>query len=282
MKKAIINADDFGLSRGVNEGIILAHRRGILTSTTLLANMPAFEHAVRLARENEGLGVGAHLNIVRGKPLSPSNRIRSLLDESGSFPSSLHALVRKLIRGRIRAEDIEEEFRAQIERIQGSGIRISHLDSEKHTHGLPPVLRIVIRLAKDYNIKKIRWIHEFCLSIRILGSAKALAASLAFLSAKKKIEKSAISVPDRFYGLCASGHMTASRLGRILSRLEDGVTEIMVHPGFISSDFEELEKEIGRFYINRHREKELKALLDPGLSRIVEERNISLINFHRL
>lgn len=282
MKKVIINADDFGLSLGVNEGIILAYQRGILTSTTLLANMPAFEHAVSLARENEGLGVGAHLNIVRGRPLSPSERVRTLTDEDGNFPSSLHALIRKLIRGKIRTEEIEEEFRRQIEKIQRAGIRISHLDSEKHTHGLPSVLRIVIRLANDYNIKKIRWIHEFGLSKRLLGSTKALAASWAFSSSKKAIKQGGVSVPDRFYGLCASGHMTASRLGRILSRLKDGVTEIMVHPGFISPDLVELEKNIGHFYINKHREKELRAILDPGLRRIIEERNIGLINFHQL
>lgn len=282
MKKVIINADDFGLSRGVNEGIVLAHQRGILTSATLLANMPAFEDAVSLARENEGLGVGAHLNIVRGKPLSPPERVCSLLDDNGNFHASLYVLLRKLLSGKVRAQEIEEELRRQIEKILRSGIRISHLDSEKHMHGLPPVLRIVIRLAKDYNIKKIRCIHEFCLTVRLLGSAKSLAASVAFLSATKTIKESGVSAPDRFYGLCASGFMTASRLGKILSRLKDGVTEIMVHPGLMSPDLEELEKNIGHFYINKHREKEFKALLDPGLRRIIEERNVDLINFHQL
>jgi hopanoid biosynthesis associated protein HpnK len=282
MRKVIINADDFGLSKGVNEGIVLAHRKGILTSTSLMANMPGFAQAVELAKQNEELGVGLHLNIVRGQPLSPANRVGSLINKEKKFFSNVFIIWRKLWTKKIKKQEIELEFRAQIEKILENKIQISHFDSEKHIHCLPSLLEIVLKLGKEYNIKRIRYINEYCITPRLFQAAKSIFASLSCLSMKEKITKNGILTPDRSYGICKSGRMSSPRLKKILSNLEDGVTEIMVHPGFMTQELIDLEQEIGSFYINRYREKELKALLDEDLKKIISDRELSLINFNQL
>jgi predicted glycoside hydrolase/deacetylase ChbG (UPF0249 family) len=250
MIRAIINADDFGLSRGINDGIITAHQNGILTSATLMANMPGFDHAVGLAQNNPKLGVGIHLNIVRKNGVQP--------------------------------EEIEREFRAQIEKTLAAGIRISHLDSEKHAHTIPLVFGIAVKLASEYKIQRIRFINEVCLTIPLTQSFKSWLISYWCSSMKKKIRKSGIMITDRFYGLCKSGRMTAARLKKILKSLGEGTAEIMVHPGFVTPELADLEPIIGSYYINQFREAELKALLDDGLMEIVRARDIRLINFHEL
>jgi predicted glycoside hydrolase/deacetylase ChbG (UPF0249 family) len=276
MKKVIINADDFGLCRGVNEGIVLAHQKGILTSTTLMANMPAFDHAVELAKQNKKLGVGIHLNIVRGKPLSPEDRVLSLLNKDKKFFSSLFILMKRILSRRINQQEIELEFRAQIEKILENNLQISHF------HCLSSLLKIVLKLGKEYNIKRIRYINEYCLSPRLFQSAKAFFASLSCSSMKQRIIEDGIFMPDKSYGICKSGRMSSQRIKKILSNLKDGVTEIITHPGFMTKELLDLEKEIGSYYINRYREKELNALLDKGLKQIIRDKEISLINFNQL
>ena len=282
MIRAIINADDFGLSRGINDGILLAHRKGILTSATLMANMPGFDHAVGLAKDNPGLGVGIHLNIVRGKPLSPPDAVSTLITPEGLFPADMPLLLRRIGKKSVRPEEIELEFRAQIEKTLAAGVRISHLDSEKHAHTIPLVFGTALKLAAEYNIRRIRFINEVCLSLPLAQSLKSWLISYWCSSMKKKIRKSGIMITDRFYGLCKSGRMNAARLKIILKSLGEGTAEIMVHPGFVTPEMADLEPMIGSYYINKFREAELKALLDDGLMEIVRARDIRLINFHEL
>jgi len=282
MIRAIVNADDFGLSRGINDGIILAHRQGILTSATLMANMPGFDHAVGLAKENPKLGVGVHLNIVRGKPLSPPETIPSLLTPEGLFPADMPYLLKKIRKKGLRPEEIEREFRAQIEKTLAAGIRISHFDSEKHAHTIPLIFGLALKLATEYKIRRIRFINEVCLTFPPAQSLKSWLISYWCSSMKKKIRENGIMVADRFYGLCKSGRMTAARLGNILGSLVRGTSEIMVHPGFVTPELADLEPVIGSYYIHKFREAELKALLDDRLREIVRARDIRLINFHEL
>src|SRR5579863_8807822 len=123
--RLIVNADDFGYTRSVNEGIIEAHRDGILTATTLMANGAAFEHAVEHARHNPTLDVGCHLVLVEGQ---------SVLDPARALPTSLGDMVGAVMRGRLSPY---EELRAQVEKIVAAGIRPTHLDAHKHTHLMP-------------------------------------------------------------------------------------------------------------------------------------------------
>ncbi len=282
MKKVIINADDFGLTQGVNQGIVKAHQKGILTSTTLMANMPAFDQAVELAGTNPELGVGVHLNILRGHPLSTARTVGSLLSKELRFIPSVSTLLRQLALKRLNLEEVEREFRAQVEKVQGAGIDPSHIDSEKHIHMIRPLFRIVIKLAREYKIKKVRFIQENCMTPRPGQMFKSMFISLSSTSMKKKMVQEGIRSADRFYGVCDSGRITAAKLKQALHRAKEGVTEIMVHPGFITQEMLELEKQIGPYYINKYREKELYALLDDKLSKLIADLEIQLINFNQL
>src|ERR1700677_2331171 len=127
MKELILNADDFGLTRGVNEGIVSAHQDGILTSATLMATGPAFDDAVERALANPSLGVGCHLVLVGGKAVSPPAEIPSLADAAGKMPESLPAFVAKISTGKINPGEVERELRAQIKKIRPAGVERTHV-----------------------------------------------------------------------------------------------------------------------------------------------------------
>ncbi|MGB8953150.1 MAG: ChbG/HpnK family deacetylase [Candidatus Aminicenantales bacterium] len=277
MKRVIINADDFGLCRSVNEGVILAYQKGVLSSATIMANTPGFDQAVELAKENPGLGVGVHLNIVRGKPLSSVQKIKSLVGSDGRFLNKAGVLIRRIAAKKIAAEEVEEEFRAQIEKVLKAGIQPTHLDSEKHIHIFPSVFKTTIGLAEEYGIHSVRYIQEFRLTPRLTRSLKAFLISIAAAQGKRFLE-SGIVITDRFYGICYSGRMTSGRLRKILVSLREGTAEIMVHPGFVTPELFALE-EVGPYYINKYRETELNALLDAGLRDLLKSREIQLIHF---
>jgi predicted glycoside hydrolase/deacetylase ChbG (UPF0249 family) len=282
MKKVIINADDFGLVRGVNEGIVKAHREGILTSATLMANMPGFDQAVEMSGANPELGVGVHLNILRGQPLSPAQKVPSLLSKELRFIPNVSRLLYRMTLRQINFEEVEREFRAQMERVLSAGINPSHIDSEKHIHLIRPLFRIVLKLAKEYKINRVRFIKECCISRRPAQMLKSMFISLSSVSMAKKMTFEGVRSTDWFYGVCDSGRISGSKLQRSLQRAKEGVTEIMVHPGFITQEMIELEKQIGPYYINTHREEELNALLDETLPEIIADLGIQLLNFNHI
>lgn len=160
MRLLVVNADDFGLTESVNRGILEAHTRGILTSTTILANGAAFDSAAALARQAPDLGVGVHLNLTEGRPVASPAEVSSLLNEHGRFLRSAAALMRKVLTGRLRADEIERELSAQIEKVQRADIRVTHLDGHKHVHMLPGILPVVLRVAQRYGIPAMRWAVE--------------------------------------------------------------------------------------------------------------------------
>ncbi|MFQ6082109.1 MAG: carbohydrate deacetylase [Candidatus Aminicenantia bacterium] len=278
MKRVIINADDFGLTSGINKGIILAHQKGILTSTTLMANMPGFSQAVKLAKKNKSLGVGIHLNIIRGEPISSPQKVPSLLNNHGHFLTTSQFL-KKIVLRKIILIEIEYEFRAQIEKVLGKGIHITHFDSEKHIHSIPQIMQIVTKLAIEYRIPRIRFINEFCLSSNITQSFKSILVSFLNSRKKKDLINSGILIPDKFYGICKSGQMNKKRFKIIFSKLNEGITEIMTHPGIVDKELNEIEQKYGPFYLRKGREKELETLLDQELKKIIKKENIQLIHF---
>ena len=154
MRRLIINADDFGLTAGVNRAIVEAHEKGVVSSATLMANGPAFAQAVSLAQSMPRLGVGCHVVLVDGAPLLPQTQVHSLLDRSGNstgdprFREGISRFGALAMLGRLAADEIEAEATAQIRKLQASGIPVTHLDSHKHTHLFPSVLRPLLRAAK--------------------------------------------------------------------------------------------------------------------------------------
>lgn len=287
MKQLILNADDFGLTRGVNEGIVRAHREGVLTSTTLMANAAAFEDAVERARENPGLGVGCHLVLVGGKAVSPVTEIRSLADRDGYMPESLGLFVARLSAGRIRIDEIERELRAQIEKIRAAGIEPSHLDTHKHTHAHPRVMEAVGKVAQESGITRVRKpVENLSDAWRTSrGNGDRDAAQLAAAVAVRAVEPAFAAIgrrfslhwPDHFLGLAMTGRLGPEALRRMIENVPEGSTEIMLHPGLCDEDLKKCATRL-----REQREAELAALMDAGVKSAVAEHGIRLISYREL
>lgn len=264
MKYLIVNADDFGLSELTNEGIIKGHREGIITSTSIMANMPAFQHAVRLAKRYRKLGVGVHLNLTTGRPLSGN---KSLCNEKGEFN---HNNLRRLLKRDISVWDIENELRMQIRKVKESNIKITHLDGHKHIHVLPKVRKVIVKLAKEYGIKYVRLPYERYTDITHF-SLKKYAVNFSARTSSKLWERHGLVYPDNFLGTTYTGKANPQNLYKLISAVKHGVNEIMVHPGLYDKSIE------SKLTISR--EIELRALISPDIRQSISKFYIRLINF---
>lgn len=290
MKHLIINADDFGLTAGVNRGITDAHVRGIVTSASLLANGDAFEDAVALARKSAGLGIGVHLNLTQGRPAAPISKVRSLVNSDGRFGLSPYRLGLGILSGRVRLLEIETEMRAQIDKIVSAGISPTHLDGHKHVHVLPGISKVVIRLAQEFCIPAIRTPldelpslgqllkvnHSAGLSI-FKQALVARGACFLALQLKQRAMKVGLTSPARFYGLAQTGFLDLLTLRNILSSLPEGTSELMCHPGHLDHELR-----IAGTRLLAQREVEMKALTSFEIRELVQSQNIRLISYRDL
>ena len=261
MKQLIVNADDFGFTRDVNEGIVQAHRDGILTATTLMATGAAFDHAVQLAREHPTLDVGCHLVLV-GSP---------------GFPATVPQLVRDLALGRI---SVAAELERQVRRILGAGIRPSHLDTHKHTHLLPPVLNAVASIAEKFAIPWVRRPFDFPLSAGGAALSKR-AVSRSFGLVRRRFEgilaQHHCRMTDHFAGFQITGAYDASALSRLIGELPEGTTEFMCHPGLCTAELLS-----ARTRLKHSRELELRALISDEVLRAIEKAKVKLATYRDL
>jgi predicted glycoside hydrolase/deacetylase ChbG (UPF0249 family) len=269
MRRLILNADDFGLTRGVNAGIVEACRSGILRSATLMANGPAFEDAVERARQNPALDLGCHLVLIGGHAVAPPGN---------PLPQSVNQLLWRLACG-LSATAIEQEFSAQIEKIRAAGVRPTHLDTHKHTHLAPPVLEAVVRVARRYEIPWIR--RPFDLPLRgAQGPApwkrRALQRALRPLSRRfdRLILKNGCRATDHFAGFQLTGGYHARHLAGLIRALPEGLTEFMCHPGYCDA---ELRASPTR--LTASRETELRSLLSDELRTALEQTGVVLASF---
>lgn len=286
MKRLIVNADDFGFTRGVNAGIVRAFKSGIVTSTTIMANGEAFEDAVSLARANPELGVGCHLAVVGGRPVASPSEIPSLVGRNGALPTTLTKLVIKIARGQVPTEEIAREFRAQVLRVASSGIKITHLDSHKHSATHPRVMEALARVATEFGIKCARNPFESVFAGRLDSQptwayVKQFALSAAIAPAAIEFTRIArehgLKTPDRFFGVKLTGLLDTAAIRSIMESLREGTTELMCHPGI---DDDDLAKAHTR--LRQARARELEALSDPGLRGIARELGIELISYREL
>jgi hopanoid biosynthesis associated protein HpnK len=285
MKRLIVNADDFGFTKGVNAGIVQAFTRGIVTSTTIMANGDAFEDAIQLARANSGLGVGCHLAIVGGPPVSPPADVSSLL-ENGALPATLGKLLVKLARGSVRTEEMALEFRMQVERVARAGIELTHLDTHKHSHTHPQVMEALARVAAEFGIKRVRNPFEGVFSLQGSSPSKWTYLKQSAMSAvvapgavrfRRLAREHGLKTPDRFLGVKLTGMLDSAAIQSIMKSLGEGTTELMCHPGVYDDDLER-----ARTRLKRARERELEALSDSSLQQVAAEQGIKLINYGEL
>jgi predicted glycoside hydrolase/deacetylase ChbG (UPF0249 family) len=258
----IVNADDFGFTRDVNEGIVEAHRNGILTATTVMANGEAFDHAVALARENPSLDVGCHLVLVQG---------RSVADPSRDLPATVGELVRALMQGRLA---VYEELSAQVRKIARAGIRPTHIDTHKHTHLLPPVLSAIARVAREFRIPWVRRPFDFGIDTGARITRSAVALGLRVTRPGFAAALGGLKTTDHFTGFQITGSLHERNLIETLEKLPEGLTEFMCHPGRLGP---ELRAAATR--LKESRQVELAALVSSEVRRVVERRGIELANY---
>jgi hopanoid biosynthesis associated protein HpnK len=285
---AIINADDFGLSPGVNRGIVEAFRNGVLTSTTMLVNLGSFTEAAELARAHPGLGVGIHLSLLWGRPVSSPAEVPTLVGRDGAFPRDLATLARRYFTGRLAGDDVRRELRAQVRAFLAAGLTPTHLDTHKHAHCLPRVLDAILEIAGEFGIRKVRLPAERPLGVAgldgdgrkfrpgLAATAKRRLVRLLCRGARAKLERAGLRTTDHFLGIDYARQLDAGTLLLILTNLRPGVTEIMCHPGYADEGANEFSSS------PPDRETELAGLLDPAVRRAVESRGVRLLHFGQL
>jgi predicted glycoside hydrolase/deacetylase ChbG (UPF0249 family) len=262
--RLILNADDFGLTHGINRAIAELASAGVLTSTTLMARGPAFEGAVELARTHPNLGVGCHIVLTDGTPVSPPESIPTLLaHDRRSFRVRLTRFLQALLTGRISAEDITREALAQIEKLQRAGIRITHLDTHKHTHLFPTVSRPLLDVAERTGIRAIRSPFEpaWSQSVAQGGVPRRLAVRALTLlkpafDAAPQISSHTVRTTDGTIAISATGTLDANTLAQLLRALPaSGTYELCCHPGYNDADLDRITTRL-----RAHRDTEREAL----------------------
>lgn len=269
MRRLIVNADDFGFTRGVNAGIVEACRSGILRSTTLMANGAAFEDAVERACQTPQLDVGCHLVLIGGRAVAPPYAL---------LPRSTKQLLWRLARG-LSAGAVEQEFAAQIEKILAAGLRPTHLDTHKHTHLAPPVLEAVLRVAGRYGIPWIRRPFDVPLPA-VQGQAplrrRAINRALRPLQQRfgRRLAANGCRATDHFAGFQLTGGYQARHLAELIRALPEGLTEFMCHPGYCDDELRAAPTRL-----TESRETELRALQSDEIRATLERAGVELTSF---
>ena len=272
--KLIVNADDFGIAEAVNSGIVDAHDRGIVTSTSIMATGPAFEHAVGLARMRPRLAVGVHLVLTEDRPLTGAEAAATLVGPDGKFAPHIVQLLGWQIRRGISLSEVRRELEAQIVRARDAGIAISHLDGHQHVHVLPGVSRIVAELAAAHGIRAVRYPAERVRRYMLHGlkAARRVAeqAALGLFCAASPLKH--LRRSDDFVGFYFGGSLDETNLATVLAGLPPGRTvELMCHPGG-----DDTRDERGWRY---RWAAERAALTSPRIRDLVAARGVQLVSY---
>jgi predicted glycoside hydrolase/deacetylase ChbG (UPF0249 family) len=276
----VVNADDFGLTEGTNQAIIDAHRIGIVTSTSLLANGSAFEHAVDLARRTPTLGVGVHLTLTEGPALA--GEAARLFGRDGDLPLSNQPFVRALLAGRLPREAIRREFEAQVRRVIAAGLTPTHVDGHKYVHLLPGVAGIAVEVAQRFGITTMRVPHRLgdrpsrSRIVRMPG-AVALAGMGTF--ARRSVCRAGLVMSDRLVGFVDTGHLTPAVIRRLVGQPSPGLTELLCHPAYPTPALTALLDRGYRWIGTYEFETEAQAVASPDLRRMIESTGWTLCHF---
>ncbi len=287
VRRLIINADDFGLTSGVNRAIAEAHRAGIVTSSTLMANSQAFGEAVNLVKQNPGLSVGCHVVLVDGAPVSEPQKIPTLLSPNGSsnqFRDSLVSFVWAAQRGKVREAEIAAEIEAQIRKVQATGLTITHVDSHKHTHIFPAIFKPLLAVARDCGVRAVRnpfgplktlaYVHlmrrpKLWTRYTEVGILRRFAQEF-----KKQVAAHGMTTPDGSFGVVVTGALTQNLFDAVVGCIPEGTWEFVCHPGYNDADMEKI-----RTRLRRSRDVELQILTSDATRTTLRRHGIELISY---
>lgn len=282
MRRLILNADDFGLTTGVNRAIREAGDSRAITSTTLMASSARFEEAAALARSLPNLKVGCHVVLIDGQAIE--SNVPSLTGNNGNFRTSLKDFARAAVGKQLAADEIERETAAQIRKIQAHGITVSHVDSHKHTHMFPQVLRPVLRAARACGVHAVRnpfepvgsWPMALLASTPglWLRSCGVLTFRLFAREFHQAVREMDMATTDGTVGIAVTGKLDQKALLALLDALPEGTWELVCHPGYADADL----RASGTRLI-ASREVELQALSSPATKERLKARGIELISY---
>jgi len=243
MTHLIVNADDFGQTPGINRAVLELHQAGLLTSASLMARAAATDQAIEIALATPTLGVGCHVVLTDGEPVLPPAQVASLLDPSTNlFIPSLTGFLGRLFAGRIRADEIQAEATAQIQYLQSCGLQVTHIDTHKHTHMFPRVLRPLLRGARACGIRLVRNPFEPVWAIRATaGAGFVRAAQVSILRSlqstwRRILTEEGFETTGGTIGVSGTGALDTVTLHRLLDRVPAGTWELVTHPGYNDSD----------------------------------------------
>lgn len=294
MRRLIINADDFGLTGGVNRAITEAHASGVVTSATLMANSQAFADAVERARKLPRLSVGCHVVLLDGDPVLPAEKVPSLLARnnagargSRTLEPSLARFALRAWRGRLRRDEIFQETRAQIRKLQAAGVQVSHLDSHKHAHMFPAVLEPLLAAGRECGVRAIR--NPFGpikpLAFAHLARRPRLWTRYSQVRAlrrweedfRRQVESAGMTTTDGTFGIVSTGRLDARLFAAIVGCIPNGTWEFVCHPGYDDADLAKV-----RTRLRAARVAELEVLTSRLARDLLAERQISLISYRDL
>jgi len=270
-RRLIVNADDFGLSHSVNEAVIHAHRDGVLTAASLMVNGPGWDEALKLAKENPGLGVGLHLTLLVGRSALPPEKIPGLVNSRGEFSNSPVSVGMNYFFKRSLREQLRAEIHAQFERFHSTGLPLDHVNGHLHMHLHPVIFKILIEDAEELGIKRMRLTREpFWMDVplargnRLYRSTHAAIYLCLSWLAQSRLHRKNILHTQRVFGLLQNARVDEPYILRLLPVLPAGDSELYSHPSL--DEFEH----------------ELDALVSPRVKDLVKELGIELVRYQDL
>jgi hopanoid biosynthesis associated protein HpnK len=280
-RRIVINADDFGLSEAVNSAVDRAHTEGVLTSATIMANMPAADEAVKIAKKLPGLGVGVHLNLSEGKPLSEDSSVDSLLNSNGEFTLSPFKLSVLSIAGHNIRNAIRTELTAQIQWLLDKGLTPTHLDSHYHVHTLPTIFPIVCDLARRFEIPAVRYTFEpkdICRMPWPLPAehGRQNAARARLMAKINRIQNSRFLRTDALFGIAHKGKLDVSFFKAVALYSSAQTAEVMTHPGLADAPGPQETK------LQHQQRIELEALCSQRTKQHFDDAKIKLTHYANL
>jgi hopanoid biosynthesis associated protein HpnK len=276
-----VNADDFGLTAGVNRAIVAANSSGIVTSATLMANAKAALAAQDLAKSQPGLKTGCHVVLIDGAPLATN--LPSLTNGCSVFRTSLKQFALDAVRKKISADEIQREVETQISKIQAFGVTLTHVDSHKHTHMFPHILRPILRAAKACGIRAVRNPFEPFRTATVgvpklwMRSAGVMAFQMFAAEFRRAIKEEGMISTDGTVGIAVTGKLDQQILLRILKSLPQGTWELVCHPGYSDADLQ-----AAGTRLTQSREVELAALTSDETKHALTSQKIELISYANL
>lgn len=284
-RRLIINADDFGLTSGVNRGIAECYRSGIVTSSTLMANAQAFAEAAMIAQQNPKLSVGCHVVLLDGKPLLPSEKVSSLvLNNGAAFRERSLSFAAAALSGRIRASDVIAETTTQIRKLQAAGVRVSHLDTHKHAHIFPTVFKPLLQAARSCGVRAVR--NPF-VPLRPLTFAHLMRRPRLWTrysevrllrhfaqGFRKQAEEAGMVTTDGSFGIVSTGALDERLFEAIIGCIPEGTWEFVCHPGYNDADLSKV-----RTRLRSSRDAELRVLTSERAGNALHRHGIALISY---